>query len=184
MESPPQYEVPAVVRQGIVVQGGSNFDLARGAVPTPVQRVIIPAPPPVAPVVAVELPLPLNLEKTGYPAQSGIAKYALATSVEFGRNSAVLHPQAIDRDLLKQLRLARGQSKGARAIVVAGHADAGEEAHQKLAMARATAITKALRNHGIRAEPRSFADALPLTEVPEFRTRNRRAEILLAPSNK
>lgn len=166
MEVPAYVQHESQVQTGIQVRGGTNYDLSRSAVPTPLTPIRVVEPPPPAPV-----PLPKNLDVTEYLPVDGMPSGQAKSVVEFGRNSAVLPAGAVDAKTAKSVR--------AKAVVVAGHADSGESDPAKLAKARADAVAKALKKYGAKPQVKAFAADRELTDVPEYRTRNRRAEVFV-----
>lgn len=163
MEVPAQVQLESHVHTGVQVRGGTNYDLSRSAAPTPLTRIVVVEPP--APVA----PPPKNLDVTEYMPLDRMPTGEPKLQITFGRNSAVLPPSAVTAKAAKGVRT--------KPVIVAGHADAGEDDAEKLSKQRAEAVAKALRKFGVKPEVRSFGAERELTELPENRERNRRVEV-------
>lgn len=162
-EVPAQVQYTEHVRNGVRVQGGSNWDLSRSAVATP----IAPATDPQAlkPAgVSDEV-----LAHTPYLPQHKMPGQAPHPVVRFTVNSVAVPPAA--QKALKAI------PKGV-SVVVAGHADPNEKAPAKLAKRRADTVVAYLRKTGKQVEAvRSFSDDLPLAQSPLKAQANRRVEV-------
>ncbi len=162
-------EVPAQVRHmdhvqnGVRVVGGTNWDLARSAVATPIAP--MPDPQPLRPAGVSEEVLAV----TPYQVKHKMPGSAPHTTVRFALNSAL-----VPVDGQKALRAV---PKGV-AVVVAGHADPSEKSSESVARKRADAVAAYLKKQGKRVETvRAFGDELPLTASPFKAQVNRRVEV-------
>lgn len=161
-------EVPAQVwhqnykNNGILVQGGNNWDFSRSAVETPIA--ILKDPAPVKRIEAVEL-----LETTPYMAKHGIPLEAPKLTISFARNSSLLTAES--------KKLLRNIPKGVP-IVLAGHADNTEKNPTGISKARVDSISKYLKS--LKKEvsvSKHFGDELSLSDSPLYSDKNRRVEI-------
>lgn len=151
------------VRNGVEVRGGSNWDLSRSAVETPIARAVDPQPMRPAGVPDAVL------AETPYRVEHHMPGFAPTVVVHFARNSATLNYQG-QRDLK---HIARNT-----AVVVAGHADANERHPRELARQRADKVTSHLRKLGYHVTvTKYFSSDLPLTESPFKVDRNQRVEV-------
>jgi outer membrane protein OmpA-like peptidoglycan-associated protein len=157
----PMIEVPAHVQHENVVQnqvqvvGGTNWDLSRTAVETPVA--MLPDPPP---------PVP---EFPGYRPEQNMPSADPDVTVHYPKNSVLVSKQAA-----VSLKALNPHSK----VLVAGHADFDEHVPARLAQRRAQAVAALLKRQGHKVEAvRSFADEVPKTEDPEKAELNRRVEV-------
>lgn len=157
-------EVPAHVQHvdhtsnGVQVRGGTNWDLSRTAVETPISRVADPQPVrPAADLAPKYLP-------------SAEAHSTQAVTVQFGINSAVVPATA--QKLLKKI------PKGST-VTVTGHSDAAEKEPALTAERRADAVANFIRKQGSTVES---SKALS-THVPAAGAKgaagNRRVEVLV-----
>jgi outer membrane protein OmpA-like peptidoglycan-associated protein len=143
------------------VKGGTNWDLSRSAVATPISPAIDPQPIQGAPEVV--------LGATPYQTQHRMPSVAPAEVVRFGLNSIVVPVDA--------QKLLRGIPKGTT-VVIAGHSDPDEKNPVLVAKRRAEAVAAILRKQGKRVEAvRSFAADLPLAQSPLKAQNNRRVEV-------
>lgn len=125
---------PPAIRQNVRVEGGTNWDVSRAAVPTPV--VELPDPEPVVTWVhEAEKPAPAL---PGYSAKDGIPA-AIPTVYQFASGTSVVAKD--EQQLLKAL------DKAVKYVVV-GHAAMPEASPSKLAWARANNVAAVLRRSG------------------------------------
>ena len=168
-------EVPAYVQhldratQGIRVKGGTNWDLSRSAIATPIST--LPDPEPLRPAAPVALFNSEILRGTPYEPRHKMPSSAPATKVTFGLNSVILPANA--QKALKTL------PKNV-SVLVAGHADPGEKAPAQLAKKRAEVVAAYLSKQGKHVDSvRYFGAELPLTESPFKHDMNRRVEVFV-----
>lgn len=159
----PMIEIPAhvqhesFVQNTVTVQGGTNWDLSRTAVETPITR--LPEPEPVIP------PVPSN----GYAPENGMPEGQPTVVVNYGPNSVILSKQAAAE--LKAL------SKKST-VIVAGHADQNEKHPASLAQRRAKAVAATLRRQGHKVEAvKSFSAEIPKSYLDDGVAENRRVEV-------
>lgn len=165
-EVPAQVQYVEEVRNGVRVQGGTNWDLSRSAVATPIAPMADPQAIRPAGVSDEVLPYTLYLPQHKMPGQ------APHPVVKFTVNNAAL-PAAAQKAL-------RAIPKGV-SVVVAGHADPHEKTPAKLAKRRADVVAGYLRKTGKQVEAvRSFADDLPVAQSPLKAQANRRVEVFTA----
>lgn len=152
----PMIDIPAhvqhesFVQNQIQVEGGSNWDLSRSAIETPIARLPDPRP-------------------EGYQAEHKMPDTPAALSVVYAKGSTVLSRQA-----LKELKELPAKST----VIVAGHADSTEKNPTKLAQRRAASVAAQLKKRGHKVEAvRSFADEVPVTFDKESSVLNRRVEV-------
>lgn len=145
-------EVPAHVQHenrisnSVVVKGGSNWDLSRSAVETPIAAITSPAP------IQAEPKLPSGLSR--YSPVHMMPLSSPAVTVEFKANS-VLVPAVGQREL-KQI------SKGTT-VIVAGHAGSTEKNADALSKKRADVVAAQLRKQGKKvAISQGFGSSVPL----------------------
>lgn len=162
-------EVPAKVqhvdevRNGVRVQGGTNWDLARSAIATPIATMPEPTVGRASDAVLAATPYQ---PKHQMPAQ---APHAVVT---FTLNSTQLPT--------KSQAVLRAIPKGT-SVVVAGHADSRERSAKQLAQKRAAAVAAYLRKTGKQVEEtRSFGPELPLSKTALQAGNNRRVEVFTA----
>lgn len=154
----PMIEVPAhvqhdgFVQNKVQVQGGTNWDLSRSAVETPIHRVADPTP-------------------KGYTAEHQMPTTAPATLVYYRENSVLLSKSDIN-----DLKALPKKST----VTVAGHADVGETKPAALAQRRAAAVAAQLKRQGHKvAEVRSFGDEVLKTYDSGNAQLNRRVEVFV-----
>ena len=155
----PMIDIPAHVQHESHVQnhipvvGGTNWDLSRSAVATPIT--LLPPPEPPAPA--------------GYQPEHKMPAEPATLTVHYARGSAVLSKQA-----LAELKTLPPKST----VVVAGHSDQDESRPATLAQRRADTVAAALRKQGHNVtERRAFADAIPVTLDRESAVLNRRVDV-------
>ncbi len=162
-EVPAQVQHVDHVRNGVKVQGGTNWDLSRSALATPIAPMADPQA--IRPAGVSDEVLAL----TPYLPQHKMPGQAPSPVVKFTLNNVALPAHA--QKALKSIP--RGVS-----VVVAGHADANEKNPAVLAKKRAEAVAAYLRKTGKQVEAvRSFSDDLPLAQSPLKAQANRRVEV-------
>jgi len=170
-----QTEVPGYVRHdnhiqnSVQVKGGTNWDLSRGAIPTPIAPA--PAPEPQRPSQADDCNC--NLAKTqgstAYLPKHQMPSHAPEVTVRFARGAVLLSGNA-------QQELKKLSKTGA--VVVAGHADSREKSASVLSKKRAESVARTLRKNGVNVEAvKSFGATLPLSKDATGTDVNRRVEI-------
>lgn len=159
-EVPGHVQYQQTVQNGVVVLGGSNWDLSRSAVATP----IAPAPVSADPERAAGA--------TPYAPSHRMPERAPDIKVTFAANSATL--KAAEQAKLKSL------PKNVT-IVVAGHADPDEKNPKTLARQRAAAVASYLAKQGKKPEAaKSFGADLPVGQSALLAPENRRVEVFVA----
>lgn len=148
------------VRNSVEVRAGTNWDLSRTAVETPIAR--LPDP----------VPLPGNsLQSTqhrAYLAEHGVASDP-AAEVLFAKNSALL--TGTGQRQLKKLPKSPG-------MVIVGHSDSLEIKPEKLAESRAQAVSRYLQKNGYKElKVISLSNTQPATLDRKAAEKNRRVEI-------
>lgn len=170
-----QTDVPGYVRHdthvqnSVQVKGGTNWDLSRGALPTPIAS--LPDPEPIRPAPASDCACNLAKQNgsTAYLPQHHIPAHAPDVTVRFAQGAVLLSGGA-------QGELKKLPHRGA--VVVAGHADAREKSSDALAKKRAEAVARALRKNGIKVDAvKSFGSTLPISENDTRTDSNRRVEV-------
>lgn len=158
IEVPAQVIYQETVQNYVVVKGGTNWDLSRSAVTTPI-----------APLVAGSGDSEVVAASTGYRPEHRMPSYAPDVTVTFSKNSAKLSAAALSA--LKQLP-AKSQ------VVVAGHADSDEKKPTTLAKQRANVVAAYLKKKGYKVEAnKAFSAELPLTNSNFKAEANRRVEV-------
>lgn len=126
------------VQNKVQVKGGTNWDLSRSAVETPVTQLRDPEP------IRVEAPAPSPYEVAATQAPLGV--------VTFKQNSALVSTKGWK---------AVEDAVGKKSLLVTGHADAKERKPESLALKRAQAVAKHLRAKGSSVEVRSAGSNEP-----------------------
>lgn len=130
-EVPAHVQLQTQTRNYVSVQGGTNWDLSRSAVATPIAQLADPAPVRIeSPVSALEV---------------AAAKPANAT-VEFRNNSSV-----VPRSGLKALQPVLEHKQ----LLVTGHASDKETRPVELSLKRAESVARYLRSKGAKVEVRA-----------------------------
>jgi hypothetical protein len=170
-----QTDVPGHVRydthvqNSVQVKGGTNWDLSRGALPTPIAPVAAPDPIRPAPTTDCACNLAKPNGSTAYLPQHHIPAHAPDVTVRFARGAVLL-------SVGSQSELKKLPHHGT--VVVAGHADTREKSSDALAKKRAEAVARALRKNGIKVDAvKSFGATLPLSESDTRVDSNRRVEV-------
>ena len=171
LTSPGYTNPPPVVQNQVVVVQGHNWDLSRSAAATPVVRVL--PPPEVAPPVRQPEALPPGPPITVYPSAAKVPVMGVPTAaLLFAHNSAKLTSAS---------RLVLASLRGKGRVVVLGHAAQGEARPSFLALERARAVARALRQEGAHVYAmRSFSNELPLVQ-PATAAKNARVEVFVLP---
>ena len=166
-------EVPGYIRHenhtqnAVQVQGGTNWDLSRSAVTTPIAPAVDPVPQRGASDCACDLGA--VRAATAYLPQHRMPDYAPDVTVRFSRNAVLLSGSA-QRDLRTVSRQSR--------VIVAGHADTREKNAGTLAQKRADAVARELKKRGVKVESvKAFGATLPLTDAASRADVNRRVEV-------
>jgi len=160
-EVPAHVQYQRSVQNGVVVLGGTNWDLSRSAIATP----IVPAPLP-APAVHEEV-----ASSTPYSPSHRMPMRAPDILVTFDAGKAQVRPA----HQAKLRAIPRGTT-----IVLAGHADPDEKNAKALARQRAQAVAAYLRRNARPVEAvRSFGADLPVAQGLLNAKDNRRVEVFL-----
>ena len=128
-------DVPAYVQNGVQITngtkvlGGTNWDLSRAAVPTPIVRVEDPKP--------IVLPIPVEYTK-GYPAETGLDSKDSVLTLKFKENNEFL--QKAEKQQL--CTLPRGRYN------LAAHASPSEKTPARSAQARVEVVAASLKRCG------------------------------------
>lgn len=163
VDTPAYVAQPSFVTNGVQVQSGTNWDLSRGAVATPI--VALADPEPARPAVAV----PVRHAVTQYLASDRVPMGPPVVSVGFARAQAALRPES--RGALRELAKAE-------TYVVVGHADIGEKNGELLARQRANAVAAQLKRQGYRVGAvKSFGSRRSLSAGAS--DENRRVDVLV-----
>lgn len=148
------------VENNVQVRGGTNWDVSRSAIATPIEP------------VKAQLGganSPATLASTPYVPSHRIPDQAPFTTVQFSLNSAVIPPAA--------LKVLAKIPKNAT-VVLAGHADPDEKAVGPLSKKRAETVSAALRKRGVQVEySKYFSADLPLAQNALNAKLNRRVEV-------
>lgn len=171
IDTPAHVQHSSQFENGVLVVGGTNYDLSRGGVATPVYQVRELPPVQATPQAQAQPQKPL--ERTPYEAQHAMPEGEPLLTLRFDAGSAVLSKQ-----MVKDLRKLPKNKK----FIIAAHADTWEGAPRDIAKERAAATLKILGPKASRAA--AFADILPLSALPGDAGLNRRVEIFLQPSGK
>ena len=163
MEVPAHVQHTDQISNQIRVRGGTNWDLSRTAVATPVTRVADPVP--------VKGESPLDPTASPYLSIHGLPPGEPQKTVKFQLNSVVI-PLSAQTALN---RLPKGMS-----VIVVGHADHKENKPSALAEKRAAAVAAKLRKQGTEvSEIRAYGDELPLLSHDSRPQDNRRVDVFL-----
>jgi outer membrane protein OmpA-like peptidoglycan-associated protein len=159
----PAYVVqPTFITNGVKVQSGTNWDLSRGAVATPI--VALADPEPVRPAAVPAAPA-----HTAYRSADRVPMGAPAVSVGFSQGHVALRPEA--RGALRELA-------SAERYIVVGHADLNEKNGELLARQRANAVAAHLKRQGFKViAVKSFGSRRSL--VSGASDLNRRVDVLV-----
>lgn len=153
---------PTVIEQNVRVEGGTNWDLSRSAVPTPIQR--LPDPEPYRTNESTAYAAKLK-QLPAYTALDGIPA-STPTSQLFASGKAL-----ISKEAQKELRALNKKV----AYVVVGHAEQGEASPSKLSWARANNVAALLRKSGHKVSVvKAFGAERPASDTGSF---NRRVEV-------
>lgn len=165
IDTPAHVQHATHIQNGVHVHGGTNYDLSRGGVATPIVR--LPDPLPVMPPAQVIAELP---SQTAYSAVHGVPVGKPSVTLAFKRNSQLLSAEMTE--VLSKL-------PKDRMVIVAGHADLQEADPAGVAKARTKAVSAYLKASRV-AKAMSFGATLPLTRDTLNAEVNRRVEIFLA----
>jgi hypothetical protein len=143
-EVPGHVATAAYVQNHTQVIGGTNWDLSRTAVETPLSPLPDPAPRTITPVA----------DCACYAPQGGIPSYAPNAIFQFGRNSVLLSTTVLQQ--LKRLPY--------KVDIVAGYASPDEQNPKQLAKKRAEVVTRQLKQYGkLVGAAKSFTVRVPAT---------------------
>lgn len=153
------------------VKGGTNWDITRGTIDTPIQEVVPPEPVKKSPYTMGPRPSAI-LDRTPYAIQHempiGIDP---SRTVYFDKNKDELTADA--KSLLKSI------PKGAE-VILAGHADSRETNTPTIAEKRLNEVEAVLKDHGVKVELRkNFGATLQLSEEGKYSEVNRRVEVFI-----
>lgn len=163
MEVPAHVQHTDQISNQVQVRGGTNWDLSRSAVATPVTPVTDPSP--------VKEESQRDPTASPYLSIHGLPPGEPHKKVMFSLNSVVVPLSA--QTALK--RLPKGMS-----VIVVGHADHNEKKPDALAEKRAAAVAAKLRKQGTEvSEIRAYGDALPLLDHNSRPQDNRRVDVFL-----
>lgn len=155
---------PTVVQNGVKVQAGSNWDLSRGAVATPIVTLPEPVATP-APAPAVEV-----LPHTRYVNADKMPANAPLVVVRFDTGASVVE-QASRADMR--------QLDKSVSYVVGGHASANEKNSELAARKRANAVAAEMKKLGFKVVAiKSFGERRPLTLDETAAAANRRVDVI------
>lgn len=162
VDTPAYVTQPSFITNGVKVQAGTNWDLSRSAVATPI--VPLADPEPIRPAVDTSVK-----PSTQYQAGDRIPFGPPALTVSFSRAHIALTPET--RGALREL------DKGDIYVVV-GHADAGEKNGELIARQRANAVASQLKRQGFKVSTiKSFGNRRFL--VAGSSELNQRVDILI-----
>lgn len=168
-EVPSQVQHQHHYQNGVHVKGGTNWDLSRSAVATPIAR--LPDPQPVKPVAVESVRVATaKPDASRYLPVEKFVSVEPSAMVTFKANAAGLNNSA--KKTLSEL------PKNVR-LIVAGHADPAEAKAPAIAKQRAAAVAKYLKTKGKKpVSVQSFADEFSLES--ESHEKNRRVEVFIA----
>jgi outer membrane protein OmpA-like peptidoglycan-associated protein len=169
VDVPHQIKAPAAIQRNVQVSGGTNWDLSRSAIATPIRQ--LPDPEPVRAAQPVDDGSWAQVETLpSYTPGDNIPKVASSVST-FARKQVTLSKAGIKA--LKSL------SKK-NAYVIVGHADSDETSPSKLSWARAKNVAAVLKRSGLKvSEVKAFGADRPASRT-EYAA-NRRVEIYALP---
>ena len=163
VDTPAYVQQPSFVTNGVKVQAGTNWDVSRTAVATPI--VPLADPQPIQPVVVA----PARAAFTQYSADDHVPQHEPAATIGFSAGSAVLSAEA--RGVL------RGLAKG-ECYVVVGHADHSERNGELVSRQRANTVAAQLKRQGFKVGAvKSFGSRRALSTGPL--DANRRVDIVI-----
>lgn len=152
VDTPAYVQKPSFVTNGVKVQAGTNWDVSRTAVATPIVPLADPEPVRPAPAAA-----PARDATTRYLASDGIPAHE---PVVLGFASSAVALSSESRATL------RGLSKG-EAYVIVGHADHDERNGELVSRQRANAVAAQLKRQGFKVvSVKSFGNRRSLTNSP------------------
>lgn len=170
-----QTEVPGYVRHeaqiqnSVQVKGGTNWDLSRSALPTPISPAADPQP--IRPVQTSDCNCNLAKPKgsTAYLPMHQVPSHSPEVTVRFAKGAVLLTGSA--QQELKKL-------PKHSTVVVTGHADSHEKTADTVATKRAESVARALRKNGVTVYAvKSFGAMLPVDTDGEHAEINRRVEV-------
>lgn len=152
------------VQNNVRVKGGTNWDLSRSAVATPIAPMADPKP-------TLKQPCNCGNGPTAYDPAHRMPEGPAHSKVHFSLDQATLSPAA-----QKALRAVPAKAK----VVVAGHADPDERNPSRVAQQRADAVAAFLKKHGKKVEAvKAFGAELPRTDSLMNSSENRRVEVFV-----
>lgn len=164
VDTPAYVQQPSFVTNGVKVKAGTNWDVSRTAVATPI--VPLADPQPVRPA-AVEAPARATF--TQYQVADRVPQHEPAATVGFDAGATSLSSEA--RGVL------RGLVKGECYIVV-GHADHREHNAELVSRQRANTVAAQLKRQGFKVGAvKSFGSRRALSTGPS--DANRRVDIII-----
>jgi outer membrane protein OmpA-like peptidoglycan-associated protein len=169
VDVPHQIKAPQAIQRNVQVSGGTNWDLSRSAIATPIRQ--LPDPEPIRVLQPVDDGSWAQVETLpSYTPGDNVPKTAPSVS-PFARKQATVSKAATKA--LKSL------SK-TKAYVVVGHADSDEVSPSKLSWARAKNVAAVLKRSGHKvSEVKAFGADRPASRS-EYAA-NRRVEIYAVP---
>lgn len=170
VDVPHQIKAPPAIQRNVQVSGGTNWDLSRSAIATPIQRLADPEPIRVA-VPADDGGWTQVETLPNYTAADNIPKVAPSVST-FARKQSTVSKAATKalKSLNKKMR-----------YVVVGHADSDESSPSKLSWARARSVAAVLKRSGHKVtEVKAFGADRPAS-LSEYAA-NRRVEVYALPN--
>lgn len=163
VDTPAYVQQPSFVTNGVKVQAGTNWDVSRTAVATPI--VPLADPQPIHPVAAA----PVRAAFTQYQDADSVPQHEPTATVGFPAGSTGLSAEA--RGVLRSL--AKGEC-----YIVVGHADQGEHNAELVSRQRANAVAAQLKRQGFKVGAiKSFGSRRALTSGSS--DANRRVDIII-----
>lgn len=161
------HDVPAhiqymdTVHSAVLVKGGTNWDLSREALESPVHFVEVK--PPYSP------PVPVSSSPSSPLAWGAPAGYTKAETIYFRPNSTYLSKS----DFVKLRNLKRGEH-----AVVSGHSSKGEKNPEGIASRRALEVSRVLNRQGVLVDSvRTLSDSVPAEGAGSDSALDRRVEV-------
>lgn len=152
---------------GVIVVGGSNWDLSRSAVETPVTKLNTTPQAGVKPCYCQ--PADATYSGSAYLVKDLVPAREPDFSFNFLKNSAVLATDS--KKMISNLPLDKG-------VIVSGNSAANEANPSELASKRVNEVVKALKARGIKVFfSDSFGAARPATNQPGLEFKNSRVDL-------
>lgn len=163
VDTPAYVQQSSFVTNGVKVQAGTNWDVSRTAVATPI--VPLADPEPIRPAIVT----PVQAAFTEYRPEDRIPAGAPAAVVGFAESSSALASET-------RAKL-RGLVKG-EVYVVVGHSDHEEPNAELVSRQRANSVAAQLKRQGFKvAAVKSFGNRRPLNDAST--AANRRVDIVI-----